>query len=654
VSDWVESNISSKLTRGRKRTESAVDRGASAHHSPEPTKSASRGLSRASSYLAKLKPSSPGILSKQSNSLESDNSCASSTASIPPPGSTSIDTCTSHPTSCEENAAAISKSSNEMPDQTRDVLWSSFKSLDVELTKSASKPPGVRIHLLQSQLLPFLKSTMSHNSNKHLRAELVDMRTTILGKWWQAVLEILEGQAHHALSGADRSMLLEAAAMIMMRTEWRQTTSRFRPLADRPSDSARARSWTESSSSSLSSEQAAFLAESAEHNVRTTFISNLMRQMAFVVDKMSLRHVPPNLVNFAAKTCAYAFFFAPGVADILVRLWGLTPQLIRRAADEFGLPRANSTEAMKLAALFPANVESLVWTSSKTMWNTLKQVPQMSLLVARVSWTGPWVSRWKGRDTDLFFIFCKYFHILSEQFMPEGLSLKEKAASPGFMLLQSQLLSTFDTTIHRQSAVDAAYGLPLLDSLNNADVAATALPLPSSNLMKGMSENRLLVLLKDFFSDNSVGNYRASHTFAEALAFMLKAATKKISQYDSPACFTLFDLLEELLGIYSDFEAPDGSSTYIDWNFWLDVCKRVLSSLNTMLEIRLFSFIFTIWGPLTKDPLRKKRLCLDWLLTEDMFHTYFNHWCPMVRAYYQRLLCWRICRDEGKANEIDE
>jgi hypothetical protein len=645
ASEWVES----KLSRGRKRTESAADPGASKHPSPGATKPAPKALTRAGSYLRKLKSTNAAALSKQN---ESDNSCASSTASIPPPGSTSIDTCTSQATSYEENAASNRDSSAEIPDETRDALWSSFKTLDVEFSRSVSKQAGLRVQLLQLQILPFLKGTMNHASTKHLQAVLIDRRATVLGKWWQVILEMMENQAFHPLSVADRSLLLEAAAMIMMRAEWRQTTMRFRPLADRSSASTRARSWTASSSSSLSSGQAAFLAESAEHNVKTTFIANLMRQITFIVDKMSLRHVPANLVNFAAKTCAYAFFFAPGVADILVRLWGLTPQVIRRAADEFGLPRASDADALAMASKFPPAMDGLVWTSSKSMWNTIKQVPQMSLLVARVPWTGPWVSRWKGRDTDLFFIFCKYFYILSEQFMPESFSLQQKAAAPGFVLVQAHLLSTFDNTIHRHTVMDGAFGPPLLDSLNNADASAMALPLPSNNLMKGMSENRLLALLKDFFSDDSITSSRARHTFAEALACMLKAATKKISQYDNAASFTLLELLEELLGIYSDFEAPDGSS-YIDWTFWLDVCKRVLSSLNTMSEIRLFSFLYTIWGHATKDPVRKRSLCLDWLLTEDMFHTYFHHWCPMVRAYYQRLLCWRICRDDGVTNEVD-
>lgn len=105
--------------------------------------------------------------------------------------------------------------------------------------------------------------------------------------------------------------------------------------------------------------------------------------------------------------------------------------------------------------------------------------------------------------------------------------------------------------------------------------------------------------------------------------------------------------------IFHEAESRGLSARYVDWGFWLDVCKRIMDSLNTMSEVRMLSFLFTVWDAITKDPRRKATLCLDWLLTEDTFNTFFNNWCPMVRAYYHRLLCWRICRDDGGANETD-
>ena len=86
------------------------------------------------------------------------------------------------------------------------------------------------------------------------------------------------------------------------------------------------------SSSSTSSD---FLTESVYHNVRNIFTTNLLSQMAFVVDKMSLRNAAASLVTFCGKTCAYAFCFCPGVADILVRLWNPSLELMKRVLEEF-------------------------------------------------------------------------------------------------------------------------------------------------------------------------------------------------------------------------------------------------------------------------------------------------------------------------------
>jgi hypothetical protein len=108
-----------------------------------------------------------------------------------------------------------------------------------------------------------------------------------------------------------------------------------------------------------------------------------------------------------------------------------------------------------------------------------------------------------------------------------------------------------------------------------------------------------------------------------------------------------------------DFEFPPhisraGQVDFIDWPFWLDVSQKILSSNNTMAEFRVLSFIFTSWDMIVSDQRRKRSLVIDWLLSPETFDYCFNNWCPMVRAYYMRLLCWRICRDCGSPSELDE
>ncbi|KAI1379614.1 DUF1765-domain-containing protein [Hypoxylon crocopeplum] len=608
-------------------------------------------LGRFSNYLNRIKQRQPGMLAKGKIHNDHD-SPASSTASLAPP---STETRKSH--ASETSSSTFPEELAKLP-QSRDPLWSAFKALDSESHKFQARPTSPKMSIVRNTLVPFLRNHANHPSNKKLHHEDLERRALILNKWWNELIELLEGKVHQPVAGVDRPILLEAMTSLMIRPEWRQCTTSFSPLADRnPRERLRSLSGASynKSSTSVDSTDSAYLAESARHNVKTMFVSNLVAQMAIVVEKLSLRHAPSSLVNFAGKACAYAFFFAPGIADVLVRLWSLTPDGIRRVADEFRLPRRGGSESDDIVALFPPCVDKLGWTSAKALSNSLRQAATLPLTAAKIAWRGPWIARWTGRDTDLFFIFCKYYYILAEEFMPLELPLVEKARAPGFVLVNAQVLSVLDSTIHRQAAVDAGLGPPLADAVHGADASAMALPAaPNNNIMKGMNENRLVVLLKDLLSISSIFFAGARHTFAESFMAMMKSAAKRTSQFDHSACFTICDFLEESLVAYEsvvDAEKPD--LAYIDWPFWLEVCEKILESNNTMSEIRVLSLIFSIWETIASNQSRKEMVCLEWLLRDDVFNKLFNNWCPMVRAYYMRLLCWRICRDAGSANDSD-
>ncbi|KAK4239704.1 hypothetical protein C8A03DRAFT_13939 [Achaetomium macrosporum] len=717
--------------------------GGDATGAAEPQSSASRALNRASVYLTKIKQKPQSVFSRNSSSIPvkafvgnpatiRDSECGPSSTSTTVSGpvspavtknasynsvssatsrassqrassvDTELDTDTTTASSTSENISqSTADTSVTMPRPTsRDPLWATFRTLDVEFAKFAAKGSTTgRMSVIRSILMPFLRSTAYHPSNSNrsiLNAEDIDRRATILNKWWNGLLAMLAGANSRLppglgqgidslgihfpvlqpVAGVDRPTLLEATTMIMMRPEWRACTSSFRPLADRcPEERVRPRSGTHATATS-DVDPDFLLAESAEHNVRTMFVNNLTTQMALVVEKLSLRHAPLSLVNWCGKACAYAFFFVPGIPDVLVRLWGLNADLLRRVADEFGLPRRSKGESDDIVALFPPHLHKLGWSSVKSLADTLRVTTRLPLLIAKIHWHGPWVSRWRGGNTDLVFIFCKYFYILAQDFMPGGLPLVEKARAPAFVLVHAQLLSILDSTIHRQASLEALLGPPLSDALRGADAALPAPQLPS-NLLKGMDENRLVVLLKDMLAEDSFAVApEVQHTFAEAFVAILKAATKRTPRFEHASCFMLCDFLEEALVALNTFQdrvntsiatspmegnavshyfkpSPSRAANYIDWPFWLGVGKMIMESNNTMSEIRILSFIFSMWDVITADPFRKEALCLEWLLSEEVFAKFFNHWCPMVRAYYMRLLCWRICRDSGSANEVD-
>ncbi|EPE25075.1 hypothetical protein GLAREA_11656 [Glarea lozoyensis ATCC 20868] len=594
-------------------------------------------------------------------SLKNFASTNSSTSSLP---GSSVDNRSTPRTSIDKVPPLPTAPSTERLQQLgsdnskrRDELWSAFRSIENDFTKFQGKSWSLKTNVVRSSLLPFLRNHAQHPSNKNLRPEDLERRITILNKWWTGILEVLDGRQNQTVSGVDRPILLDACYAIMTRPEWRTSPSQFASLADRDPDpivERRPHLPNKKSSGSLSSTVSQFMHESVHHNARNLFIQNLLTQMAYIVDKMSLRHAPASLVTFCGKATAYAFFFVPGVAEVLVRVWKLQMDVLRRVSDELGLPkRLNKIDTDEVIAHFPTHVHGLGWTSVKSMSNYLRSDPFLPVLVSKIPWYGHWVGRWCGRDSDLFFVFAKHYHVLAEEFLVPDLPLVSKARAPGFVLVQAQLLTALDSTIHRQPTADP---LPITfdDVLAGADASAAALPLPSNNSARPMAENRLIMLLRDFISERPSDYELARKTFAESFSKMMQASAKRTSMYDHNACFVLCDFMEEALIIFVRFNNAHGhESDFVNWQFWLDVCTKMLHSENSMSEIRLFAFLFGSWNVLVQNERRKEVICMDWLLTEDTFERFFNHWCPMVRAYYMRLLCWRICRDDGEATDLD-
>ena len=550
----------------------------------------------------------------------------------------------------------------------RDELAASFRSLDNDFQKFQSKSWSLKTNIVRSAVLPFLKNHASHPSNDQLRPEDLDKRVAVLNKWWGGLLEVLDGRQNQTVSGVDRPVLLEACYCIMTRPEWRTSPSPYAPISKRTATNSSTPSLrTRKSSASVRTAGSQLLLESTVHNVRSLFVQNLLTQTAFVVDKMSLRHAPASLTTFCGKALAYAFFFVPGIADVLVRVWKLSSEALRRVTHEYGLGvRPNHEATLEAVAAFPAHLHDLGWSSPKAMFSKLHKNAELSGLASGMKWYGPWAARWCGRDSDLLFVFAKHYFILCEEFFSPEAPLLVKCRAPGmcplplytytltitgFILLQAQMMIVLDGTTHRQHPGNAPVGLE--DALG-ADAIAAAIPFPTNNTARPMAENRLIMLLRDFLSEHSSDSAMAQRTFAEVFSKTVQASAHRTSLFDHHACFVLCDFMEESVQIFVRYQVSNPAEPdRVDWFLWMKVCQQMLESHNTLTQIRLFAFLFSLWNTITSDSKRKQIIALDWLLSEGTFTKFFSHWCPMVRAYYMRLLCWRLCRDDGEASVLD-
>ena len=533
----------------------------------------------------------------------------------------------------------------------------SLKLYVLIFSRFQSKSSALKANVIRTCLLPFLAKHANHPSNKTLRCEDLDRRAMILNKWWTGLLEMLNGRNNQSMSGHDRPTFLEGVAAIMVRPEWRLPPYPVPRQAETP-PVQRSSMPTSNSTTSLESGGSDFLTESVHHNVRNIFVQNLLSQMAFVVDKMSMRSAPASLVAFCGKACAYAFFFCPGVADILVRLWHLSADSLRRILAELGVPKGFKLGAtsMEVASHFPPALRSLAITSHTALVKYLRHKMPLPLGAAYVRWYGPWISRWSGRDSDLFFAFTKHFHLLVAEILPGISEKKQRACIPGLVPVHTQILTILEITLYRQNGQPQQQGdmfaSSALDDLNSPDAAAT-MPLTTANAARSMAQNRLIMLLRDLLAESDPDNHGLRELYAESFGDIVKAATRKVSLYNHDACFVLCDFMEEVLTIMSRYHRTHPEADVWDWSFWFQVCRQMMSSHNTLTEVRLIAFVYSTWNILISNEDRRRELCLDWLLEPSFFEKHFSHWCPMVRAYYLRLLCWRIARYDGDPTELD-
>lgn len=519
-----------------------------------------------------------------------------------------------------------------------------------------SKSIALKANVVRTTLLPALQQYASHPSNHKLRPEDLDRRANILNGWWTGLLELVAGRNNQSISGTDRPAILEGISAIMERPEWRQP-----PALSARADRIETSSTTTTISSASSSSD--FLSESVFHNVRNIFTQNLLSQMSFVVDKMSLRSAAASLVTFCGKTCAYAFCFCPGIADVLVRLWNPSLDMMKRVMDESGVSKLDRLDAVsdRLVASFPPMLHGLKFHSLPRLVRALRKPASPPLATVNLDWHGMWLKRWSGAESDLFYVFVKHYHILVADFLPVEPSNSERVCVPGLVMIHAQILVNLDATINRHTTplqiednASATAPITFDDVLSDPDASASAIAIPPANATRQMQENRLIMLIRDFLSERNTHLRTARRVFADSFVRLLHAQARKITIYDSNACYTLCDFLEEAFVIMVRYENNDSEHhSVMDWPFWLSVCKSMTASYNTATEIKLYSFLYTIWPTLVLDEQRKASLCLNFLLEPTFFESRFNHWCPMVRSYFMRLLCWRVARFDGDETDVE-
>jgi hypothetical protein len=544
----------------------------------------------------------------------------------------------------------------------------------------------------QTTLVPFLEQYMSHPSNNALHPEDLERRANVLYEWWRALLEFFKSRLFASLASHARNQLFDAALALMERPEWRQSrieaaaAAAAAAAADPQAGATKRNSdaGSESISSATNSEEA-YVDVSAQQSIQLLFSECLRLQIGVVMDQLALRKTS-NLVLFSGKTCAYAYFFCPLLAKPLVQLWRLDSDHVKRVWEEYGFStttRISGSLDQKAAALPVALKEVCVSNLSDALRFTRSPLC-LPPGTQGLKWKGPWLDKWRASDTELFNVFVKQHSILFVDHLPDS-TLAERFGLAGGVFIHAKMLANMEQAISRSvpklpeflgpgigSAVpdwlsrqsppeevrrpsNVTFDDLLTDSDANMSMSFT--PSAKANSDRSLTDNRMLSVLQEFLLSNDTALPKSTReAFGHSFIALLRATTKKIPQSNRFTADVLLDFLEETVVLLVRYEQTKGSAHFLGpsfWEFWIGVFKILANSGSVFIEAKVYSLIYMAWPAISLASSQKAQVCFSMLLEHDFFHKRFSHWCPMIRAYFLRLLCWRVARVNEEPSTVD-
>lgn len=477
-----------------------------------------------------------------------------------------------------------------LSDKKMQTIWTEeFKVIEQDFSKFLSRTTIHKANVLRLSVLPFLR-THQGEASRVSSAEL-HRRTQILRNWWASTLQALKDRSH-PVAGADRGAYLETVAGIMSRNEWQ-----------RASDSN-----------------------------KVIYNSLLADTLSFALTRLKYKPISINISVFAGQVFAHAFFALQGVADVLLFLLGVRQVEINRLIKAARVAKVTlDARAEATSSMFPSHLHSLVGKHSAYNGRT----PSPPKLVKDIY--GAWVSRWQSHESDLFASFLKhYFVLISESRL--AAETESLLCAPGVLIISARILILFDYRIHRQLSrgignCNSRSKQPIQGDENvsmptmAASMPGTALHHPGSKI----ADMRVLRAINELLSVD-LASSRLAAVYGAHFEVILHAAAQRTSLYDLFGCIALCDLADAV------FRVMYNTTATVDWGFWFTVVRRMVQSKNIQTEVRALAFLYGCWDAMVLDVAD----LVPWLLSEQIWLDMFCHWSPLVRAYYLRLLCWRV------------
>lgn len=358
--------------------------------------------------------------------------------------------------------------------------------------------------------------------------------------------------------------------------------------------------------------------------------------LTFVVHLLSQKSLPYSLTTFCASILVLSFFQLPLFADHFLSALDVKKKYIDALGSSF------DEKIMIISHKYLAPFFTDQFSSTMHPYYPKRTSTPFTIGYNRqpIEFTRAWMRRFESSTGGFFFEFLSCYHsFLALQFsfeLPDNVIY----FAPGYICLHAYLLELTISVIHISDKK------PLMLPTGHEQFPCKTLPevnpsMEEYNPKMPVTATTLSTLqqfvghIKDAFK--KIGDCRQEQMrLLAVLEQVLINVAKNTPAFNLQSCFLLCSLVEQCFGVFNDF------SHRFDFSFWISVAKRLISTSHNMSIVRSITFIYAVWPYL--DIKSKELVTLQWLLEENTFQELFLHWSPLVRAYFQRLVCWRFLK----------
>ncbi|KAK9479999.1 hypothetical protein V1514DRAFT_303766 [Lipomyces japonicus] len=570
-----------------------------------------------------LRPRSSSALSSASSFVSSSASSSfRSTISSPPSSSASSVanvwelSAVSESFSCTSSTSSSSFAATPAAKKKLYSIWvEEYKPLEADYQKFVTRTAVYKANVLRTSVLPFLRAHSAEESSRVVPAFELCRRVRILHKWWTGALAALRERPPHAVAASDRAAYFEAICGIMSRPEWQRATgATILTLA----------------------------------GVAGLYCDTLTDTLRFALGRLAVKPVAVSVSVFAGTVLAYCYFHVPGIAPALLHLLNVKHGDVVRIHKQCGLDAKQYQRlCSQVSTVFPAHLDSMrLQHASRFAQFDRSQVP--SGIVDDLF--GPWVHRfWAGQDSDVFAAFLKHFYVIVCEFLVVSISTvpaeRILLATPGLLVIHASILARFEAIVHRSLNTAGHVPRTLPNSVDAVAAAAAAIDVPTSAMHyrygHDLAKLKTLTAIRETLDASTAICALYAKAFTHIFDMtVLRTMACRTSLYEAEACAALCDLAEAALTVLSGSGIRNSD---VDWAFWIEIASRLVYSESVISQVRALGFIYAFWDQFVQAEIGKLDV-VAWILSDKLFVKLFCNWAPVVRAYYMRLLCWRVLR----------